>query len=279
MAAISTASIITLADKLTAYWLACLGTDAGQMGMRTEGATGGGWAKADDIVDLVLALADIDQIVSLADAARTLRTATDAYNSVGALAAPFVNALNQEALRSAGVAGIANVNTLDTFLTYYNTGDGGDFACLMPPDFRAMYYAAKKAYPSAWNVYFEVIQGATYANGLRKLVVTGAGTGNQTAGEAISSSNYAGGVGKIIVSGITGSGVVTVTGTWRLVDGTVTTGDGSVTASANTTYTLTPPATGALLLTVTGIAAANGITAGTIYAEAHRPAGRTNPPT
>lgn len=279
MAAIAVADIVEIADKLTAYWVAALGTDGSGYGLRTSGASGGAWAKADDIVDLVIALGDIDQIVSLADPAKTLRNATDAFSVIGRLAEVFINALDTEALRSAGVASISSVNTLDTFLTYYNTGSGGPWNALMAPDFRNIFYAAKRGYPTATNVYLEVLQGSTYTNGLRKLVVTGAGTGTQTAGYDIDSDDYAGGFGQVIMSGITGSGVVTVTGTWRKTDGTVAEGAGTATVSGNNTFVLTPPFTNALLLTVTNIAAANGITSGTLYAEAKRPTGRTNPPT
>jgi hypothetical protein len=276
MAAISAASIILLADKLVAYWLAALGTDAAAAGMRTVGAAAGAYKKADDLVELVKDLDDIDQLATLADGVRTFRNNTDAYNSVGGIAGPLINNLDVECQRSAGVASLASVNTLDTFLTYYNVGTGGPWNALMSPDYRNLYYAAKKSYPTAWNVYQEILQGGTYANGMRRLVV---GTG-QTAGQGIDSTQYAGGFGQIKWSGASGSGAVTVTGTWRKIDGSVDTGDGTANLSgASGTAVLTPPFANALLLTVTAISAVVGVSAGTIYAETAKPSGRTNPPT
>ncbi len=73
---------------------------------------------------------------------------------------------------------------------------------------------------------------------------------------------------------------MTVTGSWRKTDGTIATGDGTATVAAgNSTVALTPPFTSALLLAVTNVVAGTGMSAGTIYAEAARPSGRTNPPT
>jgi hypothetical protein len=170
-------------------------------------------------------------------------------------------------------SGITGVSSMDTFCTYYNVGAGGPWAALLSPDYRTLYGIFNNdTYPTAYNVYFEVLQGATYANGLRSLAVGGA----QTAGQDIDSAKYAGGFGQIKWAGATGSGTVTVTGTWRKTDGTLRTAAAGTAALSGATGTavLTPPAANELLVLVTGIAVDAGITAGTIYAEAARPAGR-----
>lgn len=274
MAAITAANVVALTDKLTAHYLRALGTGANGLG--TVGDTTRAYDAADDLVALVLALADADQVLSLLSDTKDLRTETDALVVIPKLDKRLLTAFDTECKRSGVVLAQTSILDLNSFASYYNLS--APWSCLFAPDFLPIYAAAKGANPTAYNTYLEVLQGATYANGLRKWVVSGAGTGTPTAGYEIVSTVYAGGFGQVIASGITGSGVVTVTGTWRKTDGTVITGDGTVTVTGNNTFVLVPPFTNALLLTVTSLTAANGITAGTLYAEAKRPAGRTNPP-
>ncbi len=277
MGAISAANVITFLDKETALWLAGLGTDVAAYGLRTVGASAGAYKKAADQVAAVQALSDEYVQAILLSGAITARTNIDAFKVIGPTRKPFLDVLEAACAQ----AGLSGIQTLDAFLTYYNTatGGGGPWNCLQAPDFRDLFYSWKGAYPTATNLYFEILQGATYTNAIAKWIVSGAGTGNLTAGTNIDSTKYAGGFGQVNVSGLTGSGVVTVTGNWRKTDGTVATGAaGTATVSGNGVTVLTPPFTNALLLTVTAIAAANGITAGTIYAEAKRPSGRSNPP-
>jgi len=168
-------------------------------------------------------------------------------------------------------ANIAGVQTLDQYLGYYNTTHATKWQALCHPDFRSI-----SLFPiSAKNSYFPVKQGATYANALGRLIV---GTGF-TDGFAIDETKYAGGFPKLKVAAITGSGVVTVTGkAYDPATNTVIAGrTWTVTASAATTYTLavgTAPAN-SLIVDVSGISAAGGISAGTMYVESHEPAGRT----
>lgn len=272
MAAITAAQVVTLTDKEAALWIAALGTDASAYGMRTVGATAGAYKKAADQSTNVVALADNDLIAALLGASQQQLRAVDAYVSAGLAAQQFLDALTG----ICRLANLTNVINLDSFSAYYNIGAGAPWNCLFAPDFAEMYYAYAKAYPSVWNTYFEVLQGATYANALRKLVV---GTG-QTAGFDIVSAKYAGGFGQINAAGITGSGIVTATGDWRNSDGTIALAvNGTVTVTGNGVFVLTPPSANQLLIRVTTLAAAAGITAGTLYAEAKRPAARTNPPT
>ena len=274
MAAITYVTMVALLDKTAAAWIAGLGTDASTYGTGTIGATARAYGKAGDVQDLIIATADPDQIEALIPGANALVAGVDAYASLGRAAQAWMSGLDQVSRRAA----ISGVQTLYQFLSYYNTGAGGPWLALAPQEFGELYYGARNQRLTAANVYREVLQGSTYSNGLRKLIV---GTG-QTAGQDIDSSLHAGGFGQIKWSGATGSGVVTVTGTWRTVAGVIVTGHGTASLSGSSgTATLTPPstATGGLLVTVTAIAAAAGVTAGTIYAEATKPSGRTNPPT
>lgn len=269
--ALSAAQCLTLTDKLTALWIAALGTDGSGYGLGTVGASARAYKKATDEQALVIALNDATLIAQLMGSANALVTAVDAYNAIGQAANQHLRDIDS-ACKAAGLAGVIG---LDTFANYYNI-TAGPWLCLFAPDFRELYKGwANGQAPTATNVYFEVLQ-SVYTNGMRKLVVGG----SQTAGQDIDYTKYAGGFGQIIWSGMSGSGTVTVTGTWRKTDGSVATGDGTYAVSgASGTGVLTPPFTNALLLTVTNIAAGGTLASGTIYAEGKRPTGRTNPPT
>ncbi len=273
MAAIAPADVVEMTDKLTAWWLTILGTDAAGYGLGVSGGTTRGTKKASDLESLVLALNDFEQVNALLQPAHELGVLTDAYEAARDKCKAFLTALDN----LCGSAGITDVGTLDDYAAYYNTGAGGPWNCLFAPDFRSLYYSwSQGQYPSASNVYYETLQGSAAPNALRKHEV---GAGN-TADTPISTDNYAGGVGQIKATSVSGSGVVTVTGTWRKTDGTlVTAADGTCTVTGNDTFVLTPPHSNALLLVVTNITAAAGLTAGVFYAEAKRPTGRTNPPT
>src|ERR1044072_847230 len=128
----------------------------------------------------------------------------------------------------------ASVVSLETLLTYLNT-DGGTWTALQDVWFREIYFYAFGRYPSNWNCYQEILQGTInatdpgldhlYTNGMGKCVVTGAGTrtftkaavegvlidGGSAVG-SIDSNKCAGGFGQLRITGITGTGVVTVTG-------------------------------------------------------------------
>lgn len=273
MAAIAPADVVAITDKLTAWWLTILGTDAAGYGLGVAGGSTRGTRKAADLEAMVLALADYQQVNALLQPAHDLVVLTDATEAARDKCKGFLGALDT----LCGAAGIADVGTLDDYASYYNVGAGGPWNCLFAPDFLGLYASwSLGGAPSAENVYCEVLQGSGAPNALRKHEV---GVGN-TAGTPISTTTYAGGVGQVKATGVSGSGVVTVTGTWRKSDGTiVTAASGTCTVTGDGTVTLTPPYTNALLLTVSEITAAAGLTAGVFYAEAKRPSGRTNPPT
>jgi len=262
MGVLSAANMITLCDKLTAEWLAA------KAGLNTA------YSKAQDNETTIAGL-DADVRAALTAGFTSHRVAIDPFAALFRTMAAPLTLLKAEAART----GLSGVNSINSFLTYYNIGAGKPWNCLMAPDFRDLHYAATKAYPSPYNVYFEVLQGGTYTNALRKSVVTGAGADTETAGFSIDDTKYAGGVAKLNVSGLTGTGTITFAGLWRKEDGTTATGNGSQSVTGNGLVTVgTLPFTNALLLTCTSVTIPAGISAGTVYVEAHRPTGRTNPP-
>ena len=127
---------------------------------------------------------------------------------------------------------------------------------------------------SPCNLYYEVLQ-AVYANALAKLVVAGTAF---TAGVVVDQTKYAGGTPQINVTAITGSGLVTVTGTAfnPATQQTVAGVTWTATASSTSVIALTPGTapSNSLIGAVSAISVAAGITAGTIYVEAARPTGR-----
>lgn len=278
MGVLSAANGVALSDKLAAEWIQAL-TGLGTVGDTTKAlskvnGTGG-------LQSIILAINDVNVIQGLNKAAIDLATAQDAYAAEGAILKAFLGALDAEAKRAA----LANtVNDFNSFATYYNVGAGGPWNLLFSPAFAEAYKADKGSYPAATNTYFEITQllnVGTYANSLGKWVVSGAGTGAFTAGQAINSAIYAGGYGQInCTTGFAGSsGTVTVTGVWRTPTGTTVSGAGTATLAANGIVVIVPPVANYLLVSVSAIACAASITGGTIFVEAKAPAGRTNPPT
>lgn len=265
MAAITPASVVSLTDKITAWYLAV----KSGLGNGSSGAS----QKAVDLQTLTLQLNDYQQEIALLQPSEAVRTASRADVYAPSTISVYLSALSNLCAQ----AGISGVTDLNSFATYYNITHTTKWQCLFAPDFRELYGLWRNGtYPSPHNVYFEVLQGATFTNGLRRLIV---GTG-ETAGYAIDESAYAGGYAQVKWSGASGSGTVSVQGLWRKTDGTTAVGTGTASVSgASGTASVTPPFTGALILTCTSLTVTSGITAGTFYAEAVRPSGRSNPPT
>lgn len=190
------------------------------------------------------------------------------------LLGPVRKGLDMACARAGTLGSLSGVIDMSSFATYYNLTASPHWQCLLAPDYYDLHLAVLGTAPPAVQSYFEVLQTGG-GSGLGKLLV---GTGFLNAG-SIDASRYAGGFGQIKAVSVTGSATVTVTGLWRKTDGTTATGEGTASVGAgSTTTTLTPPFTDALLVGVTSISAGGGITAGTLYAEAARPTGRTNPP-
>lgn len=183
----------------------------------------------------------------------------------------FLNALGG-VVKDAGLG--ATVVGLDSFCGYYNTGAGGPYTCLLPPDFRDLYYLIYSAYPTAANV---------YPNAITNMAQQTAG-GAFAAGTAVDSTKYAGAaILNAVVPAYTGAGgTITVTGTVRKADGTTAaarTFTGTIPTNGGTTVALTPTVAGDKMITVSGITLPGGVTAGVVVVIACAiPAGRTDPP-
>lgn len=174
--------------------------------------------------------------------------------------------------------------TLDAYLTSLNCNGVTDWQALMPVAFTLLASDAASMTISQQNIWYEVLLGSQYAHGLGSL---NAATSVFTVGvNILSVGSYAGGFPYLNVSGLTGSGLVTVTGT-AFNPANVGTSTSPVVSSVTWTATVTAngltalvPGGGSaapansLILSVSGIAAAGGVSAGTITVEAHRPAGR-----
>ncbi len=271
MAALSATDLGTILDGICLGYAKLVGTSGSGYGLGEPDGTYGTADAAGDLVTAVAGMSDVNTQVDLLAATSAWKDSLSSIAYYAAKVRPLLGTLGKHALSRGSYASV------DAMLTFLNTGDTSKWQALAPKQWRDIHYAALGSYPSAYNVYFEVLQGSTYANGLRKLVVSGA---VQTAGTSIDSTKYAGGVAKLIASGVTGSGLVTVTGT-AFDPATKTTSSGvtwTVTVTGNGTFTLavgTAPAN-SLIVAVSSISAAAGLTAGTIYAEAHRPSGRVD---
>jgi hypothetical protein len=268
--ALTASQLTTLTDYDGQTYVKALGNASSDIGLGDSSqAIGSDWGVSKNVRNQIasaLAFQSVD-FLSYISALNSTATRIDAASYVAGVLQPEYNAL----VSLCASSGISGVSSLDTYCSYYNTGAGGPWSALLSPDFRTLYGILNVgSYPSPWNVYFEVLQGTTYTNGLRKLVVGG----SQTAGQDIDPNKYAGGFGQVKWTGVTGSGSASVTGTWRKTDGSTQTGDGAAAiAGASGTAVLTPPFPNALLLSVTNISV-TGLSAGTIYVEAKRPTGR-----
>lgn len=272
MAVISASNLNATLDVLVRYYLRLVGTLASGYGAGVSGGAWGAVGAVQDLKTVVLAYGDLDQVSALANSIATLDAMAPGSVKATNDLSPTLSALQAHILRYQ----IPNVRGLDDYLTYLNTGLTPKWQALQHPSWNDLVAAWQStAVVSRWNAYFEVLQGATYVNALCKLVV---GTG-LTAGVSIG-ANYAGGFPQLRVSGLTGSDVVTVTGT-AFDPATKATAAGktwTATVAANGVIALTPggatPAPADSLILDGSIAAAGGISAGTIYLEAARPAGR-----
>lgn len=272
MAAISATQMTEATDKLGAYWLAVVGTDASGYGLGTSDSTAGGWVKSEEFESLIASYQDWDLSSRLGGAARSLKTNSDARVAVGMLAVGMLGALNSVAA-AAAIGGVAD---LDSFATNYNLSATPKWQCLLAPSFGELFAAIGTTTLTATNFYYEILQDGSN-NAMGKLVVPS----TFTLGDSIDSASYAGGFGQVKAVGITTVGSVSVNGTWRKTDGTTASGAGTATiaATGDSTVVLTPPFTDALLISVSGMSSSGGLAGGTVYAEAAAPAGRSNPPT
>ena len=262
------ANLVTLSDDLCSEWNQAVGTNSSGYGVGHTGDTNTAYGKAGTYMTDASAV-DIDILRYLASAnAANHQAKVDIYNWSKMIHAPLLG----DWTAAINAAGSATINNIEKFAKYWNYGSGGPWHCLMNPIFREIHFAVYTTYPSASNVFYEVLQGSRFGNALGKLVGS-----TFTDGVAIDSTKYAGGVAYARSSGsVSGSpGTISVTGVWRKTDGTTATGVGTVAwgLPANP-YALTPPFTNALLLDVTNITCSGSVGADTVWIEAWRPTGR-----
>jgi hypothetical protein len=277
--ALSTSNVNLIIDHLCRVYARALGVAGStSYGIGDAAATDRAQGSAEDLLAALVATGDT---AILAGSNGLLDVATRWTQSLTAVRVARNSEIMSRLQRQISALGLAGVATLDQYLTYYNYGAGGTNTALQSPYWRALHFEWCARYPTARNLYFAILsggtfEGTTYANGLRKLIV---GTG-QTAGASVS-TDYAGGVPHVLASGTSGSGLVTVTGTeYNPATGTRTAGKTwTVTVNANGAFALasggaTPASANALIVAVSDITAAAGLTAGTVVAEARAPSGR-----
>lgn len=235
---------------------------------------------------------DADATCDIASGLKQFRDALTVDLTYSKPGRSFLNALSAHALN----VGAGVFTDLESWLADLNTGTSKNTA-LQDRYYRDFFNGAYGVFPAVGNIYFEALQGVLsdedhlYSLGLGSFVISGAGAGtftqapvegglvdNGSALGQIDESKYAGGFPKVIASGIAGTGIVTVTGNlWNPATKAVVVGEAlTVNITGNGTFVLVPATTtDGLLLEVTNMSIAAGLTAGTIYSEAHRPTGRT----
>lgn len=268
--------LIALTDKWAALLIACqgsIGTEFG-MGDATQTVITSDWGvsrKARDAQALIYATGDPAWINRMQPANSQIMNFTGWQTLIQVMLRTAVYNLGV----SCQASGLTGVSNLDTYLSYYNTGAGGPWGCLVAPGFATIALVAYGITLSVTNIYAPSIPT------MATFVVSGSVF---TAGTSVVTTIYAGeGQCEVIMTGITGSGIVTVTGTARTASGTIVTGrTWTATVTANGTFALTPTLTGDLLCSVSGVSVAAGITAGTLVVTGLIPSGpgtRTDPPT
>lgn len=277
MGLIATADFNSVIDEVCRYYGCLLGTSASGLGMGVPNGGYGSEEAAQNLDDLLLAMTDTEPIAALVSQVRTLRTISDSAVTAANFVSPLLVALQAHIMAQQ----ITNVVTLENYLAHLNVTQATKWQGLQSYRWKRLYEVfTGGTTPAPYNLYFEVLQGATYDKGLGRFVVSGAGAGTYTDGVAVDAA-YAGGFPKVNVSGLAGSGLVTVTGTAYDPATQATSGSKTWTAtvSGNGLTALapggaTPAPTDSLIVGVDNITIAAGITAGTIYVEAHRPTGR-----
>lgn len=275
MAVITPTGINAVLDQAVDFAIRYVGSQASGLGVGINGQAWGAVQASTALDTAILALGDLDPIVALAQPAQTLNQSIDGAGQAANQLSSFLSALQSHVTKYQ----IPNVRALDDYLTYCNITTG-PWQCLQNPFWYTLFGKwLGGSYPSIWNCFYEVLQGGsfqgtTFTNALAKFVV---GTGF-TGGFSIDTTKYAGGFPQVHFTAITGSGLVTVTGTsYDPVSKSFQTGmTWTATCSATGVTALaasTAPAN-SLIAAVSAVVCAGGISAGTLYVEAARPAGR-----
>lgn len=253
MAAIGNVFLVQAIDKLTATYLETSPSIlSGATSSTTPGfgdssiAIGGGTdygrqLKLRDIQTLILgggSTADPDRVNRLFTAIQ----ATIQQNNMQKQEPILLQQLFQALAADISAAGIS-VTTIDGFLSYYNTGGGGNWQALASPDFRTLHNLMLGQYPNALNV---------YAPPLISTPGLGSYSGSFTAGAAADTTKYAGftQLYLVVTSGFTGGpGSIVLSGNGFTANGT---------ANAPTPFTGTYSAH-QLTYTVSGASLATGV--------------------
>jgi len=184
-----------------------------------------------------------------------------------AIASPNVYNLNTACGLNSPPAGVVDI---ESFAKYNNTGAGGPYLALLPPDWVLLYNAIFSVFPGAYNVYPPQI-----TNMASKVV-----GGSYTQGPNVDTVKFAGFTRlQITMTGITGSGNVTATVNGLDANGVAQTGD-TVTftgVNANAAFAGTLGATVKAVTAITAITFPGGISAGTGTIAGLIPSGRSNP--
>lgn len=287
MAFLTPAQAVAVIDKLTAMY-----SDL-QTGVIAAQGT------ADDLVNIVegstdASFRDIDLQAAFANTTKTMRERQLSENTIFAgVAQGFFGVLSSQAalLRSVSTA----IGDIDSFAFYYNFTDATKNQCLLPPQWRAAFYAlggsgyqqtgANARYPNPKNLYVVVLEGGivdqtSTPNGLARYDVA---TDTFTDGYAVDRTVYGGGFARIKWTGGAGAGACTIVVAGTDEDGTARTYELSGTwgvgdfIATQPGVLLTPSAADKRITNVTGVTV-TGMTAGDMYVEAVQPTGRTYPP-
>lgn len=262
MAAITPLQFVQEIDKITAMIVAVIGsTQAGgvqnsNFGSGDSALTSttdyGANRKARDLLTLLMNFQDPDRTTNIEAQVRALQNALPHEKIVSSLFNSLVSAVNSDC----NAAALTGVTDIDTFANYYNLGTGGWWQATLPPDWRTIWNDLYSKFPTITNVYSPAI-----AN-MGQVSATGAGTvGSLSNINNVDTTKYAGAVLlRLVVTGLTGTGVVTVTGTNHAGTAGKT---WTVTVTANGTYDLVATSTGDLLTAISAIGIAAGISAGT----------------
>jgi hypothetical protein len=276
MGYLTAARFTAYADNVTSCWLALKGSSGTNFG--AGDTTYGLSAASITLLSTIMGWGDYTLANTMGPSVSYLN-GFDTNNGLGnALFFPLLSAYNTTCFNAGLGVPLTGVTSIDTFASYYNTGAGGPFGALLPPDFRDLFYAVYSNIPNA-NVY------PTNTN-LYAPLITNMGTftvgGSFVAGGTVNTANYAGAGGlSLAVTGYTsgvGSKVVTVTLSGLNSSGVLVTGQTwTVTISGNTAG-ITIPQTGSVYAptAVTGISAGAGILASTVLqVNSTAPSGRS----
>jgi hypothetical protein len=168
---------------------------------------------------------------------------------------------------------LRNIMSLNSFATYYNTGAGGPYSCLLSPDFAILYNLVRGSWPTATNV---------YAPANVSLAVQA--YGGSFFSNSVDTTRYAGYVTlNLNTLGQTGTGNITVAVSGYDVSGNAQTDSWVLTNVGNnanvalTAYSLTTVKVITAVNSISFNVGSGNISAGTATVVGNIPSGRVNP--